>query len=597
MRLAPLSRLFFSGLLLAACGDDTSDGPTSASSSTTSSTTTTATSSSSGGGEGGGTTTTTGAGGGDTGGGDSGGGDEGGGDEGGGGAGGGGDEGGGGMGGGGGGAGGGGDEGGGDPGPACEQASGTIAQTGQTGRLLLRGTVVTPGQIFEGEVLVVSSTIACAAPSCASEPEAATATIVETNGIIYPGLIDTHNHVLFNVFDETHWTPTVAYTHAAQWSGASGDPDYARALRAKQYLNGETLSSTASPVNLNCELNKYGELKALIAGTTAMVGASNPAVKVCYRTLTRTINNDYDVQVASIFPSPSATNSVCNNLEDGSTAAYVIHVAEGISQTARNQFYTLFNQSTPDGCAYHPNTAVVHGNALLDAELQILADTGTSLVWSPRSNVGLYGLGTDLTVTTNIPLALEKGINISLAPDWTMSGSQNVLDELRFAQYVSDNLWSGLLTPEMLFEMVTINAARNIGQESELGSIEVGKKADLFVISGDALNAHQALIDSRPPDVRLVLIDGVVHYGDVNLQQLAPATPGCELIDLCGCPKFVCVATTGATASNKFDQTLGEITQALETELATYDQNGWPGVSGPPSVPLSPMSPIYRCLP
>ena len=35
----------------------------------------------------------------------------------------------------------------------------------------------------------------------------------------------------------------------------------------------------------------------------------------------------------------------------------------------------------------------------------------------------------------------------------------------------------------------------------------------------------------------------------------------------------------------------------LETELATYDLNGWPGVSGPPSVQLSPMSPIYRCPP
>ena len=68
------------------------------------------------------------------------------------------------------------------------------------------------GRSFEGEVLIVGDTIACVAPSCAGDPAAADATVVETNGIIFPGLIDTHNHILFDIFDETDWAPDAGST-------------------------------------------------------------------------------------------------------------------------------------------------------------------------------------------------------------------------------------------------------------------------------------------------------------------------------------------------------------------------------------------------
>ena len=74
-----------------------------------------------------------------------------------------------------------------------------------------------------------------------------------------------------------------------------------------------------------------------------------------------------------------------------------------------------------------------------------MAARGMSLVWSPRSNVFLYGGGTDLTKTTNIPLALAKGINVALAPDWSIGGSQNLLDELRFADQVDDTVWGNVI--------------------------------------------------------------------------------------------------------------------------------------------------------
>ncbi|MCU0683192.1 MAG: hypothetical protein MUF34_13280 [Polyangiaceae bacterium] len=70
--------------------------------------------------------------------------------------------------------------------------------------MLLRGMVVTPDQAFAGEVLVQGDTLTCVAPSCASAPGASNATVVDTHGIILPGLVDVHNHILFDIFDETH---------------------------------------------------------------------------------------------------------------------------------------------------------------------------------------------------------------------------------------------------------------------------------------------------------------------------------------------------------------------------------------------------------
>ena len=64
-----------------------------------------------------------------------------------------------------------------------------------------------------------------------------------------------------------------------------------------------------------------------------------------------------------------------------------------------------------------------------------MAADGMSLMWSPRSNVFLYGGGDgpDARPRTCRSRA-SKGINVALAPDWSIGGSQNLLDELRFAR-------------------------------------------------------------------------------------------------------------------------------------------------------------------
>jgi hypothetical protein len=115
--------------------------------------------------------------------------------------------------------------------PTCPGAPPGVTPGAGSG-LLLRGTVVTPAIAFVGEVLVLGDTIACAAASCAGQPGADTVSVVETKGLIFPGLIDTHNVSLFDIFDENDWTPDhPPYGSHNDWTT---EPQYSALVDAKQ---------------------------------------------------------------------------------------------------------------------------------------------------------------------------------------------------------------------------------------------------------------------------------------------------------------------------------------------------------------------------
>lgn len=445
--------------------------------------------------------------------------------------------------------------------------------------LLLRGTVVTPAVVLVGEVLVQGDTITCVAATCAGQPGADTATTVETKGLIFPGLVDTRNFTLFDVFDENDWTATQVYTNTLGWTS---DARYGALVDAKQYLNGES----GSPVDLGCEMDKYGELKALLAGTTSIVGSPNPANRSCYGSLARTIDQtpndlgaDY-IQTGVIFPSTASADQVCTNFTSGSTHAYLVNIAEGTDAGALNEFYQLGTITTTDYCLYAPQTAIVHGTALGDTEFTIMSNAGMSLVWLPHSDVALYGQ------TANVPQALAKGINVSLGADWSITGSHNLLAELRYADQFDNANWGDVLSASDLVQMVTTHAAKTLHLDTVLGSIDVGKKADLTVVSGTCSEPASTLVRARPRDIRLVLVGGVPLYGDTSMQPAAPSSPGCEAIDVCGAAKFVCVAEAGGTPTNKLGQTYAEIVGSLATAFADYDAMGLTQWTFAPITPL-----------
>lgn len=468
---------------------------------------------------------------------------------------------------------------------------------------MLTGTVVSPTTVYEGQVLVEGERITCAGPGtdCQSQAGAQGATIIHTKGIIAPGLIDAHNHILFDIFDGDDWLPnipsscgsdgdcaaskycsnnkcrcvegTCKYTNHNQWTN---EAEYNVMMDYKQCLED---ASQGKPVwcpleydgdgDVRCEMNKWGELKGLVAGTTSIVGLPGTS-SACFGSLSRSIDvaqNDLGqdkIQTSALFPpSASSANSVCANFTDGDTEAYLIHVGEGVDQAALNEFTTLYTLTEPDGCLYKPQTAITHGVAFGPEEFETMAQAGMKLTWSPASNVALYG------TTADIPAALQAGLTISMGPDWSMGGSQNMLDEMRFADQWDNTHWGDRLSAKDIVEMATVNGAATLALANTIGTIAPGYMADLFVVGGDSDKPYESIVYASPAQVRLVMVGGKVLYGDDQLKAAGPSDPGCEDLDVCGRAKFLCAAEP--SSSNRLDQTYAEIKSVLEQALTDLD--------------------------
>jgi cytosine/adenosine deaminase-related metal-dependent hydrolase len=465
---------------------------------------------------------------------------------------------------------------------------------GPSGHVLLLGTIVTPDVQLDGAVLVEGDTITCVdtVAACSAMQGAAGATVIDTGGIIAPGLIDTHNHILFDIFDNSDWAPSQLYEDHDQWPN---DPKYQAMLDVKQCLVDDPQGKPAwcamtpygtSAGSLRCEVDKFGELKGLVAGTTSIVGLPGTSA-ACFGSLARSIDvaqNELGtdtIQTSALYP-PSDPSAVCANFTSGKTTAYLIHVGEGTDAKAQGEFAALGTITTPASCLYAPQTAITHGMAFSAADFMQMAQAGMKLIWSPQSNVSLYG------ATADIPAALDAGVTIALAPDWSMGGSQNLLDELRFADSWDDAHWANRLSTKDLVTMATKHAAQALAMTDRLGTLEAGKLADLAVYAGDKTHPYDAIVAAQPARVKLVMVGGVVLYGDTALQSAAPASPGCETIDICGTPKFICVAQS--SSANKLDQTLAQIQTALGDALTLADSltpsDGWS---------FAPLTPLVTC--
>lgn len=469
---------------------------------------------------------------------------------------------------------------------------------GLMGGTLLSGMLVTPLEAFAGQLLVQGDLITCVQPGkgCQAKADAAGAKSIDTQGIIAPGLIDMHNHILFDIFDDDDWVPSKTYFNHNEWPK---EPRYGAMLDVKQCLenasqgkptwcSADKLAYATKDGNVKCEMNKWGELKGIVAGTTSIVGLPGVA-QACFHSLARSIGTPHNdladdrIQTSALFPpSTSSADGVCKNYASGTTEAYLIHCGEGIDDIAKNEFKTLLSVTTEDGCLLHPGTVLTHATAFGKEEFATMKANGVKLTWSVASNVALYG------ATTDIPAALDAGVLVSIGPDWSMGGSQNMLDELRYADAWDNKYWGNRLSPQDLLLMATLNGAYSLGLQGEIGQLKVGLKADLFVYEGDQAKPFDALLKATPAEVKLVMVNGVALYGDAALQGLAGDNPGCEKLALCGRSKFACVAEN--SSADKLGQTLSDIQTVLEKALVEVDaatpQDGWN---------FAPLTPLVKC--
>jgi cytosine/adenosine deaminase-related metal-dependent hydrolase len=242
----------------------------------------------------------------------------------------------------------------------------------------------------------------------------------------------------------------------------------------------------------------------------------------------------------------------------------VIHVAEGTDALSEEEFTFLQTQSL-----LNPKGVIIHGISLRASDFQAMAARGTALVWSPRSNPELYG------TTANISAALDAGVEIALAPDWAITGSSNVLDELQTADQWNRGHLGGRLTARQLVDMVTSVPAHIVGVDDEVGSLRAGLRADVLMLRGDANNAYGSVLRANAADVQLVMIEGVPLYGDGALMQKFWAPADLEQISIANASKALATPAAGLAVAG-LAAGLQPALQAEGTSLAPLTELGNP---------------------
>ncbi len=167
---------------------------------------------------------------------------------------------------------------------------------------------------------------------------------------------------------------------------------------------------------------------------------------------------------------------------------------------------------------------LAHCVHLDDAELEILARTGTHVAHCPSSNLKL---GSGIARVTEM---LSRGISVSFGADGAPCNNRlDALTEMRTAALLQKVMHGAEALPaQTALRLATINGARAMGLEQEIGSLEAGKRADVVIVRLDRLHSTprpadivSALVYSaQSGDVSTAIIDGRVVMRDRRLLTL-----------------------------------------------------------------------------
>ncbi|HSP00085.1 MAG TPA: hypothetical protein VLN90_01345, partial [Thioalkalivibrio sp.] len=281
---------------------------------------------------------------------------------------------------------------------------------------MIQGNILAADALYEGGELLIGAEgrIICVGPSCSGLPAAQGATTLTcAHGVVSPGLINAHDHITWN------------QAYPASWGNERYDQRHDWRKGERGHIEIEATE------NKDSKVVAWNELRQVLSGTTSVV--SSGGVEGFLRDLT-----DSSLEEAGL-PPLSVDNNVFPLGDSGGTQlqtgcsypeivgtdvldndAFVPHVSEGVDQVAHNEYLCLSGQQSGGTNIISSKSAFVHSIALLVPDVRLLRQSVTSVIWSPRSNISLYGNTAQVTLYDNV------GLNIALSTDWTPSGSMNL---------------------------------------------------------------------------------------------------------------------------------------------------------------------------
>lgn len=173
-----------------------------------------------------------------------------------------------------------------------------------------------------------------------------------------------------------------------------------------------------------------------------------------------------------------------------------------------------------------PRTLLVHGVQVSAADRERMRHTGAAWAHCPKSNAKLGNGVAPLEILCDLPDPAssggESGVRVGLGSDSVAgNNTMDLFEEMRFAVLMQRGARRRIdaLTARAAVEMATLGGAKALGMAAEVGSLEIGKRADLCVVGLDAVHTvpayspYNALVYSaRASDVLFTQIGGRTQY-------------------------------------------------------------------------------------
>jgi large repetitive protein len=420
--------------------------------------------------------------------------------------------------------------------PTCTPVEGDSSLVALSG-ILLSTDGPTAGEVVYNRD---SGLIVCVGPDLTCDVEEVTR--ICTDGIISPGLIDAHNHMQYNVLGP--WQHEELFENRYGWQSDGDYWDFRVAF--DEIAN-----------SLKCEIMKWAELRSLVGGATAVVGSSGGA---CIDPLIRNLDEGSSSSGIDGYELYYSSGRVMDSFGEGdiitpggSFDAVETHVGEGIGGSVTGEISHMLDIGMAGAGQIY-----VHATDATTEQLARMADQGSAIAWSPRSNLDLYA------ATTPADIAHRLGVPVALTPDWTWSGSMSPAREMTCANEWLNSRGSDI-SDVTLWSWTTSEAARILNLDGIIGSLEPGLKADISVFSWSD-EPYRTVIEADPRDVQLVMVEGNALYGKTEWVDALTHEPSwCEAIDACESSRSIC-AQAGPSGDDA--QSAEEIEEILSGGLS-----------------------------
>ena len=358
--------------------------------------------------------------------------------------------------------------------------------------------VVADVEIAQGRIQRV---VPCAAGAQRqSLPAHQSAEINLTGFLLFPGLINAHDHLEFSLFPKLGIGP---YRNAEQWARDIYHPE---SSPIREHLG------IPKPIRL-----LWGGIKNLLCGATTVshhnefrpdVFEDRFPVRVVRRyAWSHSLQFDGDVGSAFRRSNPETP--------------YIIHLGEGTDAGSTAEVFELDRWGFLDA-----RTVLVHGVGLDDAGHDLVIRRGAALVWCPGSN--LFTLGQTLS-----PDRIRRNPRAALGSDSSLTAG-DLLDQVRTAHELG-------MTAEQIFDLVTTQAADVLKLQRGEGILVAGSIADIIAVPDSGLSPAATLIQLTADQIELVLLAGVPHLLSRQVVSRLPSLvqEKLERIDVDGCVRYI----------------------------------------------------------